>query len=48
MPKIIARYFREKGMDTKLVLPDDIWFLVSDRFGNAKGLPAPTQISESP
>ena len=37
--KIIARYFRSKGMDTKLVLPEEIGFLVSDRFGNAKVLP---------
>ncbi|MFY9396748.1 MAG: aspartate kinase [Desulfomonilia bacterium] len=37
--KIITRYFKSKGMDVKLVLPEDIGFLVSDRFGNAKVLP---------
>ncbi len=38
--KIIARYFQGKGMDAKLVLPEDMGFFVSDRFGNAKVLPA--------
>ena len=38
--KVIARYFQSKGMDAKLVLPEDMGFLVSDRFGNAKVLPA--------
>ncbi len=38
--KIIARYFMKKGMDAKLMLPEDIGFLVSDRFGNARVLPA--------
>jgi len=38
--KIITRYFRAKGMNARLMLPEDIGFLVSDRFGNAKVLPA--------
>jgi len=37
--KVIARYFRTKGMNVQLMLPEDIGFLVSDRFGNAKVLP---------
>lgn len=38
--KIIARYFRNTGMDATVMLPEDIGFIVSDRFGNAKVLPA--------
>ncbi len=38
--KVIARYFKAKGMNAKAMLPEDIGFLVSDRFGNAKVLPA--------
>ena len=46
--KIIARYFQSKGMDVKLVLPEDIGFLVSDRFGNARVLPgAYTNLKEA-
>jgi aspartate kinase len=38
--KVITRYFKAKGMNAKLMLPEDIGFLVSERFGNAKVLPA--------
>jgi aspartate kinase len=38
--KVISRYFQSKGMNTALMLPEDIGFLVSDRFGNAKVLAA--------
>jgi aspartate kinase len=38
--KVIARYFKSKGMNAALMLPEDIGFLVSERFGNAKVLPA--------
>lgn len=37
--KVIARYFKSKGMPTRLSLPEDIGFIVSERFGNAKVLP---------
>jgi aspartate kinase len=37
--KVIARYFRNKGMQAALRLPEDIGFLVTERFGNAKILP---------
>ncbi len=46
--KIIARYYKKKGMDAVVMLPEDIGFLVSDRFGNAKVLPAThTNLKES-
>lgn len=38
--KVIDRYFRSKGMPAVVKLPEDIGFLVSERFGNAKVLPA--------
>ena len=38
--KVIDRYFRSKGMPTAVKLPEDIGFLVSERFGNAKVLSA--------
>lgn len=38
--KVIARYFKNKGMHAEVFLPEDIGFMVSDRFGNAKVLPA--------
>ena len=38
--KVIDRYFRSKGMPTVVKLPEDIGFLVSERFGNAKVLSA--------
>lgn len=38
--KIIARYFKKTGMGADVMLPEDIGFIVSDRFGNAKVLPA--------
>lgn len=38
--KIIGRYFKEKGVPTRVMLPEDIGFLVSDNFGNARVLPA--------
>jgi aspartate kinase len=37
--KVIARYFKSKGMPAEAHLPEDIGFLVSERFGNAKVLP---------
>jgi len=37
--KIIARYFKAKGMDVRLMLPEDVGFIVSDRFGNARVMP---------
>ena len=37
--KIITRYFKTKGMNVELMLPEDIGFLVSERFGNAHVLP---------
>ena len=37
--KVITRYFQAKGMNAQLMLPEDIGFLVSDRFGNARVLP---------
>jgi len=37
--KVIDRYFRSKGMHTVVRMPEDIGFLVSERFGNAKVLP---------
>jgi len=37
--KVITRYFKAKGINAQLMLPEDIGFLVSDRFGNAKVLP---------
>ncbi len=37
--KVIDRYFRSKGMPTVVRLPEDIGFLVSERFGNAKVMP---------
>ncbi len=37
--KVIARYFKAKGMNAKPMLPEDSGFLVSERFGNAKVLP---------
>ncbi len=38
--RVIAAYYRKKGMDAVVMLPEDIGFLVSERFGNAKVLPA--------
>ncbi|MRR36952.1 ACT domain-containing protein, partial [bacterium] len=38
--RVIAEYYRKKGMDAVVMLPEDIGFLVSERFGNAKVLPA--------
>ena len=37
--KVIDRYFRKKGLSSVVKLPEDIGFLVSERFGNAKVLP---------
>jgi aspartate kinase len=37
--KVIARYFRNKGLPAAVKLPEDVGFLVSERFGNAKVLP---------
>lgn len=37
--KVIARYFQAKGMPSVLRLPEEIGFLVSERFGNAKVQP---------
>lgn len=37
--KVIARYFSSRGMPASLKLPEDIGFLVSERFGNAKVMP---------
>jgi aspartate kinase len=46
--KVITRYFQSKGMNAALMLPEDIGFFVSDRFGNAKVLPAThTNLKES-
>ncbi len=46
--KIIARYFKKTGMAAEVMLPEDIGFIVSDRFGNAKVLPAThTNLKES-
>lgn len=38
--KVIQRYFRASGLDARLMLPEDIGFVVSERFGDAKVLPA--------
>jgi aspartate kinase len=38
--KVIDRYFKSKGMPTMVKLPEDIGYLVSERFGNAKVLSA--------
>ncbi|OPZ60512.1 MAG: Aspartokinase 3 [Deltaproteobacteria bacterium ADurb.Bin510] len=38
--KVIQRYFRKTGLDARLLLPEDIGFVVSERFGDAKVLPA--------
>ena len=46
--KVITRYFQNRGMNASLMLPEDIGFFVSDRFGNAKVLPAThTNLKES-
>lgn len=46
--KVITRYFQNRGMNAALMLPEDIGFFVSDRFGNAKVLPAShTNLKES-
>jgi len=37
--RIIARYFRKRGLSAVLRLPEDIGLVVSDRFGNARVLP---------
>ena len=37
--QIIARYFKKRGINADLRLPEDVGFLVSNNFGNAKVLP---------
>jgi aspartate kinase len=40
--QIIARYLKKRGMKAAVRLPEDIGFLVSDNFGNARVLPETT------
>ncbi len=37
--QVIAKFFQKKGVDAEVGLPEDIGFVVSDDFGNAKVMP---------